>query len=109
MVVFPNVHPAVTPDVGSLLKPGFRLRSEEHTSELQSRLHLVCRLLLEKKKTLARHVTAATPVYTNDNSNVPAPRIVGPVRDRVRVKLVRFLVDLNACSPADREALLRAA
>src|SRR5437660_7777876 len=28
-----------------------RLRSEEHTSELQSRGHLVCRLLLEKKKT----------------------------------------------------------
>src|SRR2546429_1880305 len=27
-------------------------RSEEHTSELQSRLHLVCRLLLEKKKSL---------------------------------------------------------
>src|SRR2546422_1626893 len=27
-----------------------RYRSEEHTSELQSRLHLVCRLLLEKKK-----------------------------------------------------------
>src|SRR2546429_7360418 len=30
--------------------PSRRLRSEEHTSELQSRLHLVCRLLLEKKK-----------------------------------------------------------
>src|SRR2546422_3704804 len=29
-------------------------RSEEHTSELQSRLHLVCRLLLEKKKTQRR-------------------------------------------------------
>src|SRR2546429_2475128 len=29
---------------------GLRMRSEEHTSELQSRLHLVCRLLLEKKK-----------------------------------------------------------
>src|SRR3989449_3137322 len=29
-------------------------RSEEHTSELQSRLHLVCRLLLEKKKKIAR-------------------------------------------------------
>src|SRR5256884_6925630 len=28
------------------------VRSEEHTSELQSRLHLVCRLLLEKKKNL---------------------------------------------------------
>src|SRR2546422_2666933 len=32
------------------------MRSEEHTSELQSRLHLVCRLLLEKKK--------KTPFYT---------------------------------------------
>src|SRR2546422_3344843 len=29
---------------------GVEVRSEEHTSELQSRLHLVCRLLLEKKK-----------------------------------------------------------
>src|SRR2546429_5583942 len=29
---------------------GSGIRSEEHTSELQSRLHLVCRLLLEKKK-----------------------------------------------------------
>src|SRR2546429_1152932 len=29
-------------------------RSEEHTSELQSRLHLVCRLLLEKKKKITR-------------------------------------------------------
>src|SRR5687768_17790219 len=35
---------------GSVSVPGFRGRSEEHTSELQSRLHLVCRLLLEKKK-----------------------------------------------------------
>src|SRR2546429_2274710 len=33
-------------------------RSEEHTSELQSRLHLVCRLLLEKKKK-TRHLTLA--------------------------------------------------
>src|SRR3989449_3112206 len=32
-----------------------RPRSEEHTSELQSRLHLVCRLLLEKKKKQAHH------------------------------------------------------
>src|SRR2546422_3893105 len=35
------------------------LRSEEHTSELQSRLHLVCRLLLEKKK---KDITERTPV-----------------------------------------------
>src|SRR5687768_17948532 len=33
-----------------LAKPFDLARSEEHTSELQSRLHLVCRLLLEKKK-----------------------------------------------------------
>src|SRR3712207_7360078 len=33
-----------------------RLRSEEHTSELQSRQYLVCRLLLEKKKKTSRHV-----------------------------------------------------
>src|SRR2546422_6409530 len=32
------------------LATGIEARSEEHTSELQSRLHLVCRLLLEKKK-----------------------------------------------------------
>src|SRR2546422_8392294 len=36
------------------------LRSEEHTSELQSRLHLVCRLLLEKKKTnTSMHILSA--------------------------------------------------
>src|SRR2546429_8424412 len=34
----------------SLVTPVAVSRSEEHTSELQSRLHLVCRLLLEKKK-----------------------------------------------------------
>src|SRR2546422_7730304 len=33
-------------------KGGPQFRSEEHTSELQSRLHLVCRLLLEKKKNI---------------------------------------------------------
>src|SRR5687768_18370547 len=40
------------PDVVDDRKPGgvVQPRSEEHTSELQSRLHLVCRLLLEKKK-----------------------------------------------------------
>src|SRR5687768_17662471 len=35
---------------GEHLEEGADQRSEEHTSELQSRLHLVCRLLLEKKK-----------------------------------------------------------
>src|SRR2546422_2448903 len=39
-------HPPSGPDS----RPPLQRRSEEHTSELQSRLHLVCRLLLEKKK-----------------------------------------------------------
>src|SRR3989442_7329992 len=39
----------VRPSLQSVPVPG-HLRSEEHTSELQSRPHLVCRLLLEKKK-----------------------------------------------------------
>src|SRR6266487_6936860 len=34
------------------------VRSEEHTSELQSPVHLVCRLLLEKKKTISKSITA---------------------------------------------------
>src|SRR2546429_6961561 len=43
-----------------------RARSEEHTSELQSRLHLVCRLLLEKKKktTQRSEVTAGSQPRT---------------------------------------------
>src|SRR2546422_2642825 len=36
--------------------PGPGGRSEEHTSELQSRLHLVCRLLLEKKKKKLKYI-----------------------------------------------------
>src|SRR2546422_4885382 len=39
-----------TPATGGPEPPRVANRSEEHTSELQSRLHLVCRLLLEKKK-----------------------------------------------------------
>src|SRR5438067_6245609 len=35
-------------------EPGTSLRSEEHTSELQSRFDLVCRLLLEKKKNIIK-------------------------------------------------------
>src|SRR2546429_4094373 len=37
-------------------------RSEEHTSELQSRLHLVCRLLLEKKKKHRRRSKHTAPL-----------------------------------------------
>src|SRR5687768_18284237 len=46
---------------------GAHARSEEHTSELQSRLHLVCRLLLEKKKrkALSQPTTSRKPHARN--------------------------------------------
>src|SRR5205809_4581032 len=48
-------------------------RSEEHTSELQSRLHLVCRLLLEKKKKkkarLQALMTTINQIPTGDHSD----------------------------------------
>src|SRR5947209_13263042 len=46
------------------------LRSEEHTSELQSRQYLVCRLLLEKKKKITNYVPADNP----DRSTGPVTR-----------------------------------
>src|SRR5689334_24628657 len=59
-VLFQSAGPAVSLDTGGNGRRGVRsgrclprpdrTRSEEHTSELQSQFHLVCRLLLEKKK-----------------------------------------------------------
>src|SRR2546429_2536099 len=48
-------------------------RSEEHTSELQSRLHLVCRLLLEKKKN-DKHSTGGVCYMVTLNACPPAAR-----------------------------------
>src|SRR2546429_3449631 len=47
---------AVLLGVNLVIAAWMLLRSEEHTSELQSRLHLVCRLLLEKKKVTLRTI-----------------------------------------------------
>src|SRR3989449_2971946 len=50
-LTYDNVQPvAAIRDIEELNIGHSIVRSEEHTSELQSRLHLVCRLLLEKKK-----------------------------------------------------------
>src|SRR3712207_8542574 len=43
--------------------PGWVPRSEEHTSELQSRQYLVCRLLLEKKKIQFKHTPSTISVH----------------------------------------------
>src|SRR3989442_10472482 len=49
----------------------FTLRSEEHTSELQSRPHLVCRLLLEKKNAGSSAAFAADSSASNIESRTP--------------------------------------
>src|SRR5437870_8246668 len=50
-----------------------RLRSEEHTSELQSRGHLVCRLLLEKKKNPSLFHDYLHPILMPSVSSSPYP------------------------------------
>src|SRR5258708_24447113 len=53
---------------------GHRGRSEEHTSELQSPDHLVCRLLLEKKNKYATDIMVRPGVSDADPSIIPHPR-----------------------------------
>src|SRR5256884_5131499 len=59
--------------IGTGLRLGEAIRSEEHTSELQSRLHLGCRLLLEKKKDAPVDRTRAR-VYSSD-SQISQPAV----------------------------------
>src|SRR2546429_7310120 len=53
-------------DQSALWSWSIPIRSEEHTSELQSRLHLVCRLLLEKKKKIKTFATSFPERRTHD-------------------------------------------
>src|SRR6266581_8861198 len=46
-------------------------RSEEHTSELQSPVHLVCRLLLEKKKTNNNNIQIIVKKYHQNKNKIP--------------------------------------
>src|SRR2546429_7057906 len=71
------LRPGIVASLSSPLPPSkisggvlYHERSEEHTSELQSRLHLVCRLLLEKKKT--RYNTSVRALDRHGDS-VPRP------------------------------------
>src|SRR2546422_3276555 len=61
------------PNVNRLPMASAASRSEEHTSELQSRLHLVCRLLLEKKKKYLKNSPSLVSAYLPDpvGSDVP--------------------------------------
>src|SRR5438309_6474965 len=55
-----------------------RQRSEEHTSELQSQLHLVCRLLLEKKQHPPAHNPAANGIPAMFPTPQPTPTLHSP-------------------------------
>src|SRR2546429_1044186 len=65
-------------------------RSEEHTSELQSRLHLVCRLLLEKKKKIcvaslqgeAEDLITLARVEPRPRASAPAGALSSPSREQ---------------------------
>src|SRR5437870_11261054 len=66
----------IEPDNQSVDGPRSRIgcRSEEHTSELQSRGHLVCRLLLEKKK----HLSHVPPACSRDTSELASSVVNTP-------------------------------
>src|SRR3712207_8385286 len=50
----------------TISEPGIHVRSEEHTSELQSRQYLVCRLLLEKIKKNKHSIYVIITIQTNE-------------------------------------------
>src|SRR5260370_28112839 len=60
--------------LGEVAHAGLMVRSEEHTSELQSHLNLVCRLLLEKKKKKIR-LLLRTLQHLTKNSTAPSLRL----------------------------------
>src|SRR5690625_5522362 len=63
LITFSSTLPVQNPLPSKLRYPHqWQDRSEEHTSELQSRGHLVCRLLLEKKKTTKNSTTQRRPL-----------------------------------------------
>src|SRR2546429_6517642 len=74
-------------------------RSEEHTSELQSRLHLVCRLLLEKKK--IRHI--AVPAFPIRSFGT----LDDPIHRSFHTKLRMGALSITLCSTALQLSLQR--
>src|SRR2546422_8169510 len=67
----------------------YEARSEEHTSELQSRLHLVCRLLLEKKNGLIGATAAASLVGGAGEQSASAQQTRAPTQN-MRSRIVKL-------------------
>src|SRR5258707_6154674 len=82
----------------------FCLKSEEHTSELQSRQYLVCRLLLEKKKT---HGAIIAIVATTDLSYSQLPdKLHSGVLEIVNAVVMRSAINACICAPYTLTAAL---
>src|SRR2546429_2407402 len=82
------------------------LRSEEHTSELQSRLHLVCRLLLEKKK---KHSTRQpTETLSTNTLKIHLPSRIVPPQPSTRTTYDSSSRVASAVSPSCRVWPVRA-
>src|SRR2546429_4773257 len=78
-IIYGGLVAMVQPDFKKLIAYSSvaHLRSEEHTSELQSRLHLGCRLLLEKKKKQQYIVTRCSTICVRANTATAAYRHTG--------------------------------
>src|SRR5690554_7188562 len=88
--------------ISSSIHPQARKRSEEHTSELQSRPHLVCRLLLEKQKCLTvqkqlplhiRREKSPAVVLPGSRASLPRARDLRRTADGIRPKCVPAAAD----------------
>src|SRR5690348_17533441 len=80
-----------------------RRRSEEHTSELQSPVHLVCRLLLEKKKKITKYLLLFrfTPLIPNLLNHELITNVIRTNTITILYKILissTMLVDLCLCS-----------
>src|SRR5256886_5204263 len=86
----------------ALICPNLSSRSEEHTSELQSQSNLVCRLLLEKKKTLLLIYFARRPVAVQPSiaSNIILSLCTLSVKSLTLVTTIRRTA--NTLPPQDR-------
>src|SRR2546429_7333259 len=72
-------------------------RSEEHTSELQSRLHLVCRLLLEKKKSRTQvRVPKAQAAEASPSIVTRALNLLSSVRFRLTLLVTLAIASMHA-------------
>src|SRR5207249_7996445 len=71
-------HPPASHSTAPSRAGGTMWRSEEHTSELQSRFDLVCRLLLEKKNDCIINITYTRNVITRNDPNLNTLQLTRP-------------------------------